>query len=229
MWRVRWIGQLAMSRRVNCEHGADKVTGKSLCCALIVVAVLSGCVATPPIAPSAIQSPEQWFDEPRHWEAVGRVALSDGERGGQLTIEWRHRDGQYTVYLRNRLGTHWWRLAYDEAGAQLVSYDDLRLQGQQADVIASEAVGWPIPVEAMSFWLRGLTSPDDDVIERDPDGQLLALRHGSWRVQFVAYRPVVLPGGDRLMLPSRLEIASPPNRVRVALNGWDWPKSVSKP
>ncbi|OAB58340.1 hypothetical protein AY599_02955 [Leptolyngbya valderiana BDU 20041] len=181
------------------------------------IVLLSGC------ATREARDQGAWLDEREtlfatrpNWAVSGRVALSDGERGGSLSFRWEAEGDRHEIALRTLAGGRQWRLVFDSMGAVLEGSEVDRLIGPDPDPLVEAAVGWPIPVRDLAWWIRGLVPPDrTTAIRFAEDGTLAQAEAPPWLLEFQRY-------GDyaTTVLPSRLEARSSPYRVRMILRDW---------
>lgn len=190
----------------------------------IVVSLLaSGCAMREPRPEGAWLTERQaWFDDHQRWSVRGRLGLSDGDRGGSLSMTWIAVGSSHEVLLRTVVGGKQWRLEMGPSGSTLTGSDIGMLQGQDPDLLVERAVGWPIPVRWMSEWLRGLPAPRAATTRYAEDGVLLALAWAGWDLDFARWRQL---DGDGVLLPARVTAENPPYRVRAALSGWQFESS----
>lgn len=158
-----------------------------------------------------------WFDQRPQWSVSGRLGLSDGERGGTLSMRWRADGENHEILLRTVAGGRQWRLQMSPAGARLTGSGIRPMVGPDPDPLVERAVGWPIPVRWMSRWLRGLPAPAGAETRWADDGTLAGLAWAGWRLEYQRWRQ---HGEARILLPARVEALDPPYRVRAALSGW---------
>ncbi len=151
------------------------------------------------------------------WSVSGRVSLSDGNRGGQLAFEWRAAGDEHEVLLRTVMGGKQWRLRFDRGSAYLEGSDVGELWGIEPDSLVEAAVGWPIPVSDLVYWIRGLIPPDSGgSIHFAVDGSLDRAESPPWLLDFQRFEQT-----PEALLPSRLQADSPPYRVRLVLRNWN--------
>lgn len=186
--------------------------------ALLPALLATGCALREPRPEGAWLTERQaWFGDHPRWSVRGRLGLSDGERGGSLSMTWSARGDEHLVLLRTVAGGRQWRLEMTPSGSVLTGSDIGRLQGPDPDALVERAVGWPIPVRWMSEWLRGLPSPAAARTGYAEDGVLQTLDWAGWRLEFDRWSQL---NGDGVLLPSRVTAENPPYRVRAALSGW---------
>lgn len=158
---------------------------------------------------------QAWFDEHPDWSIAGRVSINDGERGGSLSFNWRAASETHRIHLRTSAGGRQWRLHFSPENAVLEGSDVGRLSGPDPDPLVEEAVGWPIPLEALSWWIRGLVPPEGGRPRFAEDGTLAGVTGPLWTLEYRHFDRVE----DRL-LPTWLEARSDPYTVRIAIRDW---------
>jgi len=159
---------------------------------------------------------EALFSEHPYWSASGRLALSDGDRGGSLSFQWQARGASHLITLRTLVGGRQWRLEFDERSAVLEGSDVGRLTGWSPDPLVEAAVGWPIPVRDLTWWVRGLVPPERSRnIRYAQDGTLASAESPPWSLAFERYVEY-----ENTVFPGRLEATSGTNRVRIVLRNW---------
>jgi len=196
---------------------------KPLILAAAALSVLSGCATREPRPEGEwLVERQAWFQAHPVWSVSGRLGLSDGDRGGTLSMRWRADGEQHEVLLRTVAGGRQWRLEMTPEHSVLTGSEIGTLAGPDPDVLVERAVGWPIPVRWMSRWLRGLPAPAGAEARYAEDGTLAGLDWREWSLDFQRWRE--LEGGNAL-LPAKVEARSPPYRVRAALSGWRFDRS----
>jgi len=186
--------------------------------ALSLALLATGCAVREPRPEGAwLAEREAWFSEYPRWSVRGRLGLSDGERGGSLSMTWSADGDNHLVLLRTVAGGRQWRLEMTPSGSTLTGSDIGRLHGPDPDFLVERAVGWPIPVRWMSEWLRGLPAPPAAPTRYAADGALQALAWAGWRLDFARWNQL---DGEGVLLPARVTAENPPYRVRAALSGW---------
>jgi len=184
---------------------------------LTVAAMLSACVSREVRDEGAwLADREALFQDHPNWSVSGRLALSDGERGGSLSFRWQASGASQLITLRTVAGGKQWRLEFDDRSAILEGSEVGRLSGSNPDPLVEAAVGWPIPVRDLAWWVRGLVPPDRSRdIRYAADGTLAYASSPPWSLTFDRYSDY-----QETVLPSRLEASSGSYRVRMVLRNW---------
>ena len=89
------------------------------------------------------------------------------------------------------------------------------LTGRDPDPLVERAVGWPIPVEALSWWIRGLVPPGGGAPRFADDGTIAGVEGPLWTLEFKHFQRV-----EGRLLPTRLEARSADYRVRIVIGDW---------
>ncbi|MDZ7790171.1 MAG: lipoprotein insertase outer membrane protein LolB [Xanthomonadales bacterium] len=183
---------------------------------LVVCLLLAACATREPRPAGAwLEEREAWFDAHPDWNISGRVGLHDGERGGSLGFTWRSEGDEQLIHLRTSAGGQQWRLRFSPARAVLEGNEVGRLTGDNPDPLVEEAIGWPIPVYALSWWIRGLVPPGGGDLRFADDGTLAGVRGPVWTLDYQHFKSY-----EGRLLPTRMEARSGDYRVRILIADW---------
>lgn len=200
----------------------------------LATALLGGCASIPPRAPAgapAALAPD-WGQRRAQRQAEsafalkGRLAVVAGEEGFTAGLRWTQREREALIDLDGPLGVGGLRLRADGEALELTSARGERLDGEAARAELERRLGFPLPLAALRYWVRGVPAPGERAEEQlAPDGtRLLALDQGGWRVEYPAYveDPEVGP------LPKRLSLARGGARLRLVVETWS-PRASHEP
>lgn len=194
--------------------------GRRLAGVAVLCLVLAAC-ATREQRPAGAWLDERaaWFDAHPDWSITGRVGLHDGERGGSLGFTWHAEGEEHRIHLRTTAGGEQWRLRFSPGSAVLRGSEVGMLTGISPDPLVEEAVGWPIPVRALSWWIRGLVPPDGGDPRFAEDGTLAGVTDPLWTLDYKHFDQV-----EGRLLPARLEARSDRYTVRIVIADWRFGK-----
>ena len=147
----------------------------------------------------------------------GRVALSDGDQGGSGRLIWEQHGGNLDVRFSAPVSQRTWRLQRDESGARLI--DDQGVQHQHHDLqqLLDQVWSVGVPVEALSFWLRGSRLPGAGRVALDSEGRVQQLQQAGWTVDYLRSQD---PADELPLLPAKLYASSGERWVRVVIQRW---------
>lgn len=122
--------------------------------------VLTGCSWLQPEPPmtgtlKAMQSSNNIVD----WQLSGKVGLRGDKLAESAYINWTQCGGDYTIKLTGALGQGAAQIFHQGDNTELRLRDRV-VQGSDAQALLTEQLGWPIPVDQLVYWVRGLPAPN---------------------------------------------------------------------
>lgn len=172
---------------------------------------LAGCAGLRSVALPDSELPASW--EPRRsalqawpgFELRGRVAVARGDDGFSGALRWVQTGAEVRLELDGPLGVGGARYDLDPA-----SVDGAAL---------GQALGVPVPVASLRYWLLGVPDPALAAQESLEPGapRLAALQQAGWSVVYARYAAVP---GTRLELPQRIEVTREGLRLRLLVEVW---------
>lgn len=194
------------------------------------VVLLAGCAGAPvrqalPPAQRAAAMAAQEAREARlaqlgAWSLEGRVALSNGTRGGSGAFAWTQRDDRYEVSLSAPITHKSWRISGEPGGiVRLEGLEGGPRSGTDAGALLRAATGWEIPVAALADWARGVRHPGGGpaVLTFTTDARLGRLEQDGWILEFDRWSR---PPGSPVELPGRVNARRGDARVRLVVDAW---------
>lgn len=193
----------------------------------LATALLAACasapsrIPAPAIDPALAQARQQerqaQLEAIPAWSMQGRLAVSVGDKGGSGRLDWQQRGPAFQVSLSAPVTRQSWQLAGEPGGATLEGLEGGPRSGPDAETLLQQATGWPIPVEAMAWWVRGLPAPGGGQEEFGADGRLQRLVSGGWIVEFQEWQPAADGWPE---MPRRLQASREGARVRLVVDRW---------
>lgn len=182
-------------------------------------------VAAVPVPGVAHDQVDGWFAAHPDWSFEGRVAVSQGRKGGNGRVNWRQRGRQYEIELSAPITRQQWRLYGDThyEGGTLEGLEGGPRQGEDAELLLYEATGWEIPVNLLPDWVRGLPvwdTAEPAKIDYAEDGVLRSLTQLGWTIEYQDWHPAA---DGRPSLPRRIEARNGQARVRLLVDRWEFP------
>lgn len=187
---------------------------------VFTVVLLAGCTVSAPrpaADPAAQQHRRVEILARRDWSLRGRVGISDGQEGGSARIRWETDGDQYELWIYAPLGQGTWRLSGDGHSATLAGPKGT-FSGPNADTLLIKHLGWHLPVESLTWWVRGLVAPHApaDVTYLDQRPMLPAAIHqAGWQVAFTEWADYA-----RFDMPRRIEAVQAPYKVKLVILDW---------
>jgi len=195
----------------------------------LVALLLAACATTAPGSRlPAISNDPQTHQQQRDlalaairvWSLAGRVAVSNGKDGGSGRIDWQQDGDRYQVALSAPVTRQSWRLSGTPDQARLDGLEGGPRHGPNAAALLLAATRWEIPVEALTFWVRGRAADHRRFgvaeFRFSEDGRVAQLSQGEWVIVYQDWRPT----GQGLELPHRLTALRDSARVRLIVDQW---------
>lgn len=154
-----------------------------------------------------------------HWTLDGKLAISDGKDGGSGRLQWSVEPGLSELDFRGTFGRGAWQLDIrpDQAVLNFASGETWR--APDVSSLVRDHVGWEVPVDALSWWVRGLAAPGPvDVRLLDDDGRMLSLSQGGWEVEYKKYKEF-----SGAAMPVRLDARRGEHHVKFIMREWTFP------
>ena len=187
----------------------------------LVLLLLNACTGAPvkePLSDSkaAYQERAAKLGVIPEWGLVGRISLDDGDHGGSGRLQWDVRSDSSELDFHGAMGRGAWHLQIGPDGAILKEANGIEQTAAGVNDLIQDRIGWPIPVDALQWWVRGLAAPG--AIEDEKfglEGMLISLNQFGWSVDFSRYKSVA-----GVMLPKRLNAIRDNYRVKLAVSRW---------
>ena len=186
--------------------------------------LLSGCKTVPVTEPgvgaqAAYKNRAENIVSVSNWNLVGRISLDDGEEGGSGRLKWVVKAGHSTIDFHGAMGRGAWHLDIEPAGAALRLADGSEHFADAVDALVQQQIGWPIPVNALQWWVRDLAAPGTiDAQQLDAEGLLISLAQFGWQIDFNRYA-----SDTGVAMPVRLDARQNDYRVKLAIGRWHLP------
>ena len=198
---------------------------RSFVVALSLCVALSACVAprtreAAPADPVQARANDARRDALTEWNLSGRIAVSNGDRGGSGRIDWQQRAGGYTISLSAPVTRQSWQLSGNDRGARLEGVAGGPREDADVEQLLLSSTGWNIPVRALQDWVRGIPAP---VQEFGPEKQVYSgalparLEQAGWSIDFQEWHPA---GPDRPELPRRIVARRGDASVKLVIDEW---------
>lgn len=203
---------------------------RSLLRSLIVGAAavaLTACVSQPvqresaPVDRAQAQANDVRRDAVRDWELAGRIAVSNGERGGSGRIDWQQHAGGYTIALSAPVTRQSWRLTGDDRGARLDGIAGGPREDADVEQLLLASTGWNIPVRALQNWIRGIGAAAHEYgpakVAYGAAGVPAKLEQAGWSIEYEEWHAVA---PDRPQLPRRIVARNGKASVKLIIDTW---------
>jgi len=189
--------------------------------AVVLLCALSACSTAPqrsaaPASLAAFQARSGQLGEIADWGLAAKISLDDGDEGGSGRLRWEVEADFSELDFHGALGRGAWHLQVGPGLARLQLADGTVETAPGVGELIREQVGWPVPLDALQWWVRGLEAPGP-VEHRalDDQGLLISLRQFGWSVDYDRYDTFA-----GVQMPVRLDATRQNYRVKLAISRW---------
>lgn len=185
--------------------------------ASLLLATLAGCTMNPPAPETAGWSIEDITPLDR-FVVRGKVGFRRGETGGSAALTWQQDRERYRLSANGPLGQGAVRITGDAARVRIENSEGAR-ESDTPEALLAEAIGWPVSINSLSFWVRGLPAPGSSAdVTFDAEGRPARITQQEWQVVLDRYRE---DAGH--MLPHRVVATGGDSRVTLLIERWEFP------
>ena len=176
--------------QVNCVHRLIAISA---------LVVLSACTSLPPVPDENAASwsrDKQFFraalmqhDQRVSWQYNAKVGVRTPKASEAANLVWQREHDTHKVRLFGPLGAGTVIIDFDSHGVVISDSKGEVHRGRSAERLLNRIVGWPIPLEALTFWLFALPNPSTVYqYQLSDDGRVSALRQLGWEIHYSAYQ-----------------------------------------
>jgi outer membrane lipoprotein LolB len=165
----------------------------------------------------AYQTRLQELQSHDQWTLRGRLAISDGMEGGSGNFIWQNDGDRTRMSFHGAMGKGAWQLQADHSGARIELANGEIHEAATVAALVVQEVGWQVPIDALSWWVKGLADPAKwESRELSGHGLLMKLSQFGWEVEFGNYDEV-----DGSKLPSKLIARRGKYLVKMVVRIWE--------
>ncbi|WP_323752384.1 lipoprotein insertase outer membrane protein LolB [Marinobacter sp.] len=155
-----------------------------------------------------------------HWLLSGKLAVKQPSDSGTAVINrWQQHNESYELALSSSfLGMGSTQLKGVPGYIHLTMPNGDSYQSSEPEKLIQAATGWQLPIDNLTWWIKGLPAPDGDFrLLFDEQNKLAILKQNGWEIRYDRWHPFI----DTLPeLPARITALKGDKRVRVVISRW---------
>lgn len=199
------------------------------CLALLMALLVSACtsIQLEPLPEGMTdQPPAGWADRSEqlrqfsHWQLMGKLAVRQPSDSGSAVINhWIQNGEAYDLALSSSfLGMGSTTLKGMPGFIELTLPGGDTYRSADPEALVEAATGWHLPLNHLTWWIRGLPAPEGDFrLLFDTSHQLAIIQQAGWEIRYDRWRQFI-PGQPPL--PARITALKGEKRVRLAISTW---------
>ena len=190
---------------------------------ILFALLLSGCASQATMAPATAvdwQQHQAQISQLKSWELQGKLGFKNANEGGSANLNWLQNQQQYQLSLSGPFGAGSAVIAGDQYLAQMKQGN--QTYSSSPELLARQLTGLAIPVEALSWWARGLPSPTRTAINNlvsTPTGEAASFEQSGWQLSFSRYSR-----RSEYNLPGKITGQFGDQSFKLVISGWSFPQ-----
>ena len=208
---------------------------------IIIVAMLTGCAQQPkkqPMSPTKPQvtqkaqvetekEADKETNKPskiqktaalaKNWQARGRLAASNGGKGGNAQFVWTQKGDSYQIKLFGPFGSGSVYITGHPTFVELQETNGKKTRAQSPEQLLKKIAGWQVPVTGLRYWMRGIPSPNSQASSQSTNaaGNLQHLAQQGWHIVYESYQE------GNPALPNKLRLQNGKVKLKMIVTEWE--------
>ncbi|ODS22946.1 outer membrane lipoprotein LolB [Candidatus Endobugula sertula] len=183
----------------------------------MLLILLSACSQYPRINDTQQQFPQAI---PSHWTMTAKLGIRTANNSGSATLNWQQQQDRYQIRLSGPLGQGAGKISGDNTYITIERANKPPLFSTKPEQLIQETFNWELPLQHLSYWVRGLPSPYSNQAEQDyaNTGTLLQLRQSGWTLHYDRYHSI-----GRWLMPGRIKAQKETIKLTLVIKRWRFP------
>lgn len=191
-----------------------------------MVVLAAGCAQQPSIKPVENWDAHRATASALHsWTLSGKLGVRVPDDSGSARLRWKQQSDDYRIDLSGPFGQGRVIIDTTDSGVRLRQGGEPPLEAASAEALLWQATGWRLPVEDLTYWVRGIPAPgsDYDIAARTETGMVQTLQQRGWTLHYEEYQSVEQTTRQGLRsLPLPVRIVAEREETRLTLIVYDW-------
>jgi len=196
--------------------------------AALIALLLAGCASlAPPPLPGGLAPAPSYRDT---IDLSGRLTVRYQKNGRDEAIHgsftWTQAPQRTELILLSPLGQTVARIEVTPAAAILIQANQPQQMAADVDALASQSLGWPLPVAGLRDWLQGFVATVNGQRQAVPRTPGAMVHSDGWRIQYTDWAD---SGGNAAARPKRIDLerhganggnGADPVAIRIVIDNW---------
>jgi len=157
-----------------------------------------------------------------HWQLNARVAIKTPQDSITASLKWQNDKADFDFLLSGAFGVTYAHLIQQGDSASLEIPDTKKRfsQGKHetAERLLQQTLGWNFPINALSYWVKGLPSGQTgERLRYNDDGLLIQANLNQWQINFSKYKLY-----QGIQLPKMIKATHPTVSLKVVAKKWQF-------
>ncbi|MDM8568913.1 lipoprotein insertase outer membrane protein LolB [Thiotrichales bacterium HSG1] len=177
---------------------------------LLLLLLISGCLALPPL-------PQMPAKQLNSWQINGRIAIKTKNDSWTAKFNWQQQIATYKLRFSNPMGQGAILLDGSDSGVIMRTADNKVFNAKDPDTLMADVLKLYIPVTNLNFWIRGIPTPNSSPqwYSLDKIGRLQTLRQDAWEISYGRYTNI-----ENINLPKKIFLDNDEFQVKIIVDKW---------
>ena len=189
-----------------------------------VLSSLSGCSIFDTQDENTVTNHQNWeltrlqIQEQTHWSLIGKIGVRTPEESLTAAInQWVQINDFFEIDLSSTFfGLGASKLLGNSQFLTLIEAGEDPVSSNQPNTLIETALGFPLPVTHLAYWIKGLPAPDQTFqIEFNQQGLPSTLKQHHWQLHFSKYH-----FEQGIPLPGKIKLERNNTRIILAIKKW---------
>lgn len=196
---------------------------------MTLIMLAAGCAQQP-----TLKTVENWdahraaASELHSWTLSGKLGARVPNDSGSARLRWKQQYEEYRIDLSGPFGQGRVIIDTTDSGVRLRQGGEPPMEAASAEALLWEATGWRLPVEELTYWVRGIPAPDNNhtIVAWTEKGLVQQLRQSGWTLSYEEYQSVdqyTRQGPQTIPLPGRIVAEQGDTRLTLIVYDWSLP------
>lgn len=158
------------------------------------------------------------LDKFNSWTLIGKIGVRTPDQNMSAAInQWVQNRELFDIHLSSTFfGLGHSRLVGNPVFITLLEAGEEPLSSDQPDDLLNKALGFPMPITALPYWLKGLPLPDQQFSAQYYDNGLpKSMEQSNWSLSFDDYQL-----DQPLPLPGKIKLVQGDARITLVIKEW---------
>ncbi len=188
---------------------------------LALPVLLAACATPAPPTTGAAPVARTYRD---HIELDGRLSVRYQQNGKDETLHgsftWAQTPDSTHVVLSAPLGQTIAAIDVTPGSATLLQANRPPLAAADVDTLATQALGWPLPVAGLRDWLQGFVADADGRRHPVPYATDATLENAGWRIRYAGWQEAGAAAQPKRIDLERDSGGAGPVAIRIVIDNW---------
>ncbi|OZY86712.1 outer membrane lipoprotein LolB [Cellvibrio mixtus] len=198
---------------------------------LLLLLTISGCAHRGSFTPPPdLVAHQQQLQRITHWELNGKLGIRTPDESGSASLKWAQQLADYQINLSGPLGQKRMIITGTPGKVRLEQTGSDALEARSAEALIKKAAGWTLPVEQLTYWVRGVPAPKQRIthLQQNESGLIAQLQQGGWSIAYSNYKNYTFrahgggtaPANQTFTLPGKITAEHDDVRLILVIRDW---------